>query len=575
MKIISYNVNGLRSILRKDTIDGTFSFVNFINHHDPDILCISEVKLNKKNEHVLDEILTQYPYKYWDHHSDQTSKHGVAVMSKYKPLNVSYSFGKYHNDKAQIISKFSGRYVQLEFESFCLISVYVPNSGTRVNALDERINEWDVEIFLHLNTLKRYKDIIYTGDLNVVHLEKDTFNFKRQRNKVAGVFDVERDNFQALLDSGFINVYRELHPRKVEYTYFTYLYDARATNTGMTLDYFLVTPSLFDHVISMKVYKHVYGSDHAPIELVCDISLSSTKDIKSTIIKEISVIAQKEAINNNPFKVRAYQKVIQQIKKLDKVTTIEDLDNVSGVGVKIKAKIEEIINTGALESAKKAREDPNITMYEQLIRVYGIGPTKAKELIDKDNITSLDELKKHPELLNDQQRIGLKYYDDLNKVINREELNQHNNYLKKIFKKLDLEYEITGSYRRGSSESGDIDILVCSDDNSSLVLDKIIKTLIKNDYIIEALALGKKKFNGIACLNNGIARRIDILVTNSDEYPFALLYFTWGQQINIELRKRAQKMGLKLNEKGLWDKKGNKIKLTNEQAIFDYLGLDK
>jgi exodeoxyribonuclease III len=523
--------------------------------------------LNCKSEHVLKETLTEYPFKYWNHCSDQTAKHGVAVLSKYEPLSVSYTFGP-----SWIENKFSGRFVQLEFSSYYLISVYVPNSGTRLNALEERIKEWDVEMYRHLNELKQHKDIIYTGDLNVVHLEKDTFNFKQQRNKLAGVFDVERENFQNLLDSGFINVYRELHPRKVEYTYFTYLFDARTTNTGMTLDYFLVTPNMFEFVQTMRVLKDVTGSDHVPIELVFDLPTDTAKNMKDIINSELSILAKKEAMEGNSFKARAYQKVIQQVKKLDSVTSMADFDGMPGVGKKIQAKLEEIFTTGSLASAQEARGlQSTLNIYDKLVKVYGIGPGKAKELIETDGITSLDHLRQQPELLNEQQRIGLKYYDDLIQRIPRSEMDKHNKYLTRVLGKLGVEFQITGSYRRGLNESGDIDILVKSSEDSNSVLDEIIKTLIKSTYMIEALALGQKKFMGISHLPGGIPRRIDILVTTPEEYPSALLYFTWGQQMNIELRKKAQKKGLKLNEKGLWDANGNRINLGNEQDIFNYL----
>lgn len=570
MNIISYNVNGLRSILKKSSIYNDLNFTEFITKQSPDILCLSEIKLNCKSENIINDILPQYKYKYWDCSVDQSSRHGVAVFSKYKPNNVSYTF---------VSGKYTGRYICLDYETFYLVSVYVPNSGYSAQSLKIRTDEWDAQIYLHLNKLKQTKHVIYTGDLNVVHLEKDTFNFKQQRNRVAGVYDVERENFQNLLDSGFTNVFRELYPRKIEYTYFTYLFDARTLNTGMTLDYFLVNDDFFPYVNSMKVFRDVTGSDHLPIQMTFDIpTIIPTVNIKDIIIKDLEVLAHKEAMLSNPFKVRAYQTVINQIKKLEYVKTMDDLADVKGIGPKIHKKIQEILDTGSLAAADEARDIYNLDIYDKLIKIYGIGPSKANELIETNNIKSLDELQKHQELLNENQKIGLKYFDDLQTKIPRSEMDKHDKYLKKNLDSLHLDFQIAGSYRRGLNESGDIDILISSSDPSVIVLDSVIAKLIKSKYIIEVLALGKTKFMGIVRLPSPSnkqqysARRLDILITTPQEYPFALLYFTWGQRINIKLRKLAQKAGLQLNERGLVDiKTGKSIHLKSEIDIFRYL----
>ena len=266
MKILHFNVNGFRSILKKNYIINNKSFddntfVNFIRKRNPDIICLNETKMNCKVNELFNTILPEYCFKYWSHCVSNTSRHGVAVFSKIKPINVTYSPSK---DNTNI---FDGRFIQLEFNSFYLIAVYVPNSGRMLESLDKRTKSWDNIIFKYMNKLKIKKDIIYTGDLNVVHLEQDTYDFKHHRNKLAGVTDIERFNFQSLLNSGFINVYRSLYPKKIIYTFFSHLFKSRIHNKGLFLDYFIITPALLKRVKKMKILSNIYGSDHVPIEL--------------------------------------------------------------------------------------------------------------------------------------------------------------------------------------------------------------------------------------------------------------------------------------------------------------------
>jgi len=314
---------------------------------------------------------------------------------------------------------------------------------------------------------------------------------------------------------------------------------------------------------------------------------------KDTIIKELETMSKKEAIEKNFFKVRAYKKVIDQLKNKESIKTMDDIQNIEGVGVKIKAKIEEILTTGKLSSAEKARVIQlngvnKLELYDELLKIHGIGIVKAEELVNQYNIKSINDLqeslKQNPELLNDKQKIGLTYYLDTQLKIPREEMDKHAIKIRKLTKDIDpdLEIKIVGSYRRNAKESGDIDVLVTVNRETdailrSKLLEKIIDSLKKGKtpYILAELASGKKKFMGICKLKkDSTARRIDILITDRNEYPFSLLYFTGDFDINIALRKKANELGYTLSEYGLKPNSNNipNIELNSEREIFKFLG---
>jgi DNA polymerase/3'-5' exonuclease PolX len=311
-------------------------------------------------------------------------------------------------------------------------------------------------------------------------------------------------------------------------------------------------------------------------------------DKKDIIIRELETMSKKEAIGRNIYKMRAYNKVINQIKKLDKVQRYEDVENIEGIGKKIKDKIEEILRTGGLKSAERARETIEIGAYDEILKIHGIGVTKAKELVDKYGIKTIEELKreleKNPSILNEKQKIGLEYYIDTQKRIPRKEITKHlrkiSNITKAIKDKDKINIKIVGSYRRGLEDSGDIDILMKIDTKDINERNKIYKEFIDKlrdeKYLVADLGVGIKKYMGISKVTKkGIARRIDILLTTDEEYPYALLYFTGDFDINIEMRKRAREKGYILSEYGLKNAENIKKKLPKirtEGDIFKFLG---
>lgn len=296
---------------------------------------------------------------------------------------------------------------------------------------------------------------------------------------------------------------------------------------------------------------------------------------KEVIINELTIILKKEKILKNFFKYKAYEKVIKQIELKSNICNINDLDDIIGIGISIKTKLEEIFKNGKLNITEKIKETMKLDIYDKLLQIHGIGIIKAKQLIEKDKITDLSDLKKklkdNPKLLNSQQTIGLKYLKDLQERIPRNEMDKHNSFLKKIFKKsdIDIEFNIVGSYRRKEDTSGDIDVLINS--SNFKIMDNIIKYM--GNYIIANLSKGIKKYMGIVSLPDGKKRRLDILITKKEEYPFAKLYFTGNFQNNINLRLAASKLGYKLNEYSLINiKKNKKIKLNSEKEIYEFLG---
>lgn len=296
---------------------------------------------------------------------------------------------------------------------------------------------------------------------------------------------------------------------------------------------------------------------------------------KKELIKNFKILEEYENLNKQPFKARAYNKVINSLElHVDKIDNIEDTENIKGIGEKIKEKIKQYFQTGKIDAVEKALSDPKFTLRRKLSNLYGVGPVKIKELMEK--ITSFEDLKNKPEILNEKQKIGLKYYDDLQERIPIEEGKKHYGLIEKIFKKTynNIEFELVGSYRRKNKDMGDIDVLIKGNEDINLKI--LIKELSSAGYIIETLANGKNKFMGICKISPELpARRIDILIADPSYYYFALLYFTGSYSFNIYMRRIALQKNISLSEYGFKDK-NNKIIDTSdiiksEQDIFDYL----
>jgi DNA polymerase/3'-5' exonuclease PolX len=325
-----------------------------------------------------------------------------------------------------------------------------------------------------------------------------------------------------------------------------------------------------------------------------------SKDYKDIIIDNLKVLAKNELINKQPFKVKAYEIVIKQLKEYPyKITSFSDIEyaNFKGIGKKIEAKIKEIFETGKLSAARRAKESRPLVLYDQLLEIYGVGPVKAKELIEDFGVTSIDNLKDiiklYPNLLSKASKIGLDHYYDFKERIPREEMEAHDIILHEFSPKIDnknfFEIEIAGSYRRGLMTSGDIDVLLTTnkkkkdskDLKNSLTPKDIsafysyIDELKEIGYVTDILSLGTNKCLAI-CKIGDKYRRIDFELTSAEEYYYTLLYFTGSKQFNVAMRSYALKKGWSLNQKGL--ERINAVgpepkNINSEKDIFDFLKL--
>jgi exodeoxyribonuclease-3 len=257
MKIISFNVNGLRAITK------TNNLFNLIENEKPTILCLLETKLSCPIidiQKIMNDKLPTYKYKYYSSCVDKNGYSGTAIFSKKKPLNVIEGIGIDELDK-------EGRVLTAEFKKFYLINVYTVNSGIGLSRLDYRINKWDIGFRKYLKKLQEHKPIIVCGDLNVANEEIDIKNPKSNR-RTAGFTDEERTSFKKLLNElNLIDTYRYKNPDKIEYSYWTYRMNARNKNIGWRIDYFLVSEKIIKKVKKAKILTDIMGSDHAPVKL--------------------------------------------------------------------------------------------------------------------------------------------------------------------------------------------------------------------------------------------------------------------------------------------------------------------
>jgi len=280
-------------------------------------------------------------------------------------------------------------------------------------------------------------------------------------------------------------------------------------------------------------------------------------DYKDTIIQALDVLRKRDLADKQPFKARAYQTVINQLKqRQEPVTSFEDVQTMKGLGTQIEKKIKEILETGQLRSAEKAKALYPIEALTAFQNIYGVGPAKARDLTNQGFRTIQElraELIKNPKLLNDKQIVGLKYYDQLLERIPREEMNEHRDILLHYIKPFTA--EIVGSFRRGLETSGDIDVLIRVPKGTKdvkLHLARMVDNLKKAKYIEEVLAIGEHKCMAICRRDEtSVARRLDLLMTPEEEYAYSVLYFTGSDRFNVAFRQHAIEKGYTLNEHAL------------------------
>jgi len=310
-------------------------------------------------------------------------------------------------------------------------------------------------------------------------------------------------------------------------------------------------------------------------------------DINELIVNNLQVLldeAQSSKEVKDKFRVKAYKNAIKQIKaEKNSITSGKDALKLPGIGKKIADKIDEIIKTGKLHQVESLGEKLDFNNAINLFKkIWGVGPVKAKELWGA-GARNIDDIQNKPaifKLLTENQKIGLKYFNDLQQRIDRNSIEYKVLEIKKVIQEYcikngcDLYYRFCGSYRRRLPTVGDMDLLIAEKNNKN-IFASLVKYLIDREIIIESLGLGPTKFLGIIKVN-GIAFRLDIEFVNIEEWPFALVYFTGSGSFNEKQRNLAKGMGYSLSEHGLKDiKTGEYVKsIKMEKDIFQFLGME-
>lgn len=252
MKMISWNVNGIRACVNK-------GFYDFFEQVDADIFCLQETKMQEGQL----ELITPNHFQYFNY-AVKKGYSGTAVFTKQKPIQVQYGMGMEEHDQ-------EGRMITLEFSTFYFICVYVPNAQDGLKRIAYRL-AWEKDFKEYVARLKENKPVVITGDLNVAHQEIDLKNPKQNKGN-AGFSDEERDAFNALLHSGFIDTYRYLYPTKEDaYSWWSYRFKARERNAGWRIDYFLLSDDAKEMIKEASIYNEIEGSDHCPVGLEVDFA---------------------------------------------------------------------------------------------------------------------------------------------------------------------------------------------------------------------------------------------------------------------------------------------------------------
>ena len=246
MKLISWNVNGLRACMNK-------GFEDFLRTSDADIFCVQETKMQRE------QATFDFPgYEEFWYSAEKKGYSGTAIFSKEKPISVSYGIGFEEHDH-------EGRVICAEFEKFYVVTCYTPNSQRELARLDYRM-VWEDAFLNYLKELDQKKPVLVCGDLNVAAEEIDLKNPKTNRNN-AGFTDEERNKFRVLKAAGFVDTFRFLHPEEVKYSWWSYMFKAREKNVGWRIDYWLVSDRIKDKVQAAEIHNDIFGSDHCPVSM--------------------------------------------------------------------------------------------------------------------------------------------------------------------------------------------------------------------------------------------------------------------------------------------------------------------
>lgn len=272
----------------------------------------------------------------------------------------------------------------------------------------------------------------------------------------------------------------------------------------------------------------------------------------------------------------AYNRAIVILKSFDeRIEHISQLEGIKGIGSTIISKVNEFLQKGEIDAVNEIRqnekkrggEQKSNNVIDEFEKIWGVGPVKAKKLFEEHKTTSIHELKQRTELLTDQQRIGLKYFNELQMKVPRKIIKKFENILNDVFENCDIKIKITGSYRRGKNESGDVDCVICS---KQLSLEQCVAMLTHKKVIIDNLSMRNEKFMGVGKIDDCIFR-LDIEFVDKQSYGSAVLYFTGSKEFNISMRSEAKRQGYLLNEHGLFENGKNVLDCPSEKDIFEKL----
>jgi len=317
----------------------------------------------------------------------------------------------------------------------------------------------------------------------------------------------------------------------------------------------------------------------AKIRIKRKIKIAKPMGLNKSLLTLLGELEELMKLKGEPFRARAYHKAAETIMLYQNpITNIKQMEGQPGIGKTIIKKFNEYVTTGKLKILEQAKNNP-LYLFP---KIYGIGPKKAQQLVDA-GVTTLKELtERQDDLLNKNQKTGLKYFEDIEKRIPRAEINEYGDILEDVFSKLkpkESRFEIVGFYRRGAANSGDIDIIITNANDDKSIFDNFIKALQDRKIIIEILTKGKTKSMVIGKLQGQTPRRLDFMYASPSEYSFAILYFTGSKAFNVVMRQRALDLGYSMNELGLYKmegkKKGAKLDtiFPTEQSVFGFLGL--
>ena len=250
MRFVSWNVNGIRAVMKKD-------FTAQLEDMETDVLCLQETKA--QDEQVIETLASIEGYHLYTNSAEKKGYSGTAILSKEKALAVHYDMDIAEHDQ-------EGRVIALEYEDYFLVTVYTPNSGSELKRLEYR-QQWDADFLAHLQRLEQQKPVVVCGDLNVAHKDIDLARPKPNYNKSAGYTQKEIDGLDNLVAGGFIDTFRYQNPEQVKYSWWSYRAGARAKNVGWRIDYFLVSDGLQGKILYTDILNEVMGSDHCPVLL--------------------------------------------------------------------------------------------------------------------------------------------------------------------------------------------------------------------------------------------------------------------------------------------------------------------